>query len=426
MNISHCMGGVSLPPSATLPAPRMPSSPGSSAPAKTRSTKRPLVAIACALACGSALAQAGAAGSPGGGWQAGAVLDVSASSRALALGQRDRGLALGHSDLSAYGPLGNHLDAQLTAAVHSDHGKYELELDEAWVQTRTLPAGLQLRAGRFASQIGYLNEQHPHADDFVQRPLLYRAFFGDHWTDDGLRLNWTAATDLYLRLGAEVFRGKRLVEEADSASSPGAAVLSARIGGDIGASHSWQAGLSYLHNRRDAGHAHEAEEEGEEAGHHDAHEDDGHGDAHGGHGAAYSGRGLWLGGVTWKWAPDGNNSRQQVRVTYERAVVRKPAGLAGSGDRHRADTLSAVWRFAPAWEVGARTDALSVRIAHEDHVDHGRLREHALMLAYKPTHQQTFRVQATRQRDRGGFEAATQALQLQYILNFGAHAAHAF
>ena len=27
-----------------------------------------------------------------------------------------------------------------------------------------MPAGLQLRAGRFASQIGYLNQQHLHAD----------------------------------------------------------------------------------------------------------------------------------------------------------------------------------------------------------------------------------------------------------------------
>jgi hypothetical protein len=77
--------------------------------------------------------------------------------------------------------------------------------------------------GRFASQIGYLNEQHPHADDFVERPLLYRAFFGGHWFDDGLRLNWTAPTPFFLGLGVEVFRGKQLVREAAKpARSPGA------------------------------------------------------------------------------------------------------------------------------------------------------------------------------------------------------------
>jgi hypothetical protein len=38
-------------------------------------------------------------------------------------------------------------------------------------------------------------------------------------------------TDLYLRLGVEVFRGRRLVEEAASARRPGAVVLSGRLGG---------------------------------------------------------------------------------------------------------------------------------------------------------------------------------------------------
>jgi hypothetical protein len=35
-------------------------------------------------------------------------------------------------------------------------------------------------------------------------------------------------------------------------------------------------------------------------------------------------------------------------------------------------------------------------------------------------------VQATHQRNRQGFDEATRSLQLQYIINFGAHAAHSF
>ncbi|RYF42342.1 MAG: hypothetical protein EOO25_07015 [Comamonadaceae bacterium] len=373
--------------------------------------------LASVLAAAPVLAQEGAPAAPSTGWQAGAVLDVTAATRGLALGQRDKGLALGHSDLSAYGPLGRHLEAQLTAAAHTHGRKLELELEEAWIQTRTLPAGLQLRAGRFASQLGYLNEQHPHADDFVERPLLYRAFLGGHWNDEGVRLNWVAPTDFYLRLGAEVFRGKTLVEEAASARRPGATVLSARLGGDAGASHSWQAGLSWLNNRREAAVEHEEEEGG-------AH-DHAHGHSHA-HGAAFSGRHMWLGEVAWKWAPGGNNSREQVRVVYERARVSGLNRHARGSDRHTADYLSVVWRFAPAWEVGVRTDALKVRIPHEDHFHGGRLRETALMLAYKPTHQQTVRVQATQQRNGAGFDTATRSLQLQYILSFGAHAAHSF
>ncbi|MBE7368591.1 hypothetical protein [Ramlibacter pallidus] len=357
------------------------------------------------------------------GWQAGAVLDLSASSRELALGSRDKGLGLGHSDVSVRGPLGTHLEAQGTAAAHTDERKLEVELEEAWIQTRTLPAGLQLRAGRFSSQIGYLNEQHPHSDDFIQRPLLYRAFLGNHWFDDGLRVNWTAPTDFYLRLGLEVFRGKQLVREAASSRRPGAVVLSSRIGGDLGRSQSWQAGLSLLHNRREA--AVEAHEEGEEEEEHEEHGAEHEEHAHA-HGAAFSGRRMWLAELAWKWAPEGNNRRQQVRVSLEHARVTRLNRFATSSDQHHATYLSAVWRFAPEWEVGVRHDLLRVRQPHEDHFDDGRLRETALMLAYKPSHRQTVRVQFTHQRDRGGFEAATHAVQLQYILNFGAHASHSF
>jgi hypothetical protein len=132
-----------------------------------------LSAAVAALHSGTALAQATTP--PASGWQVGGVLDVAATSRALALGQRPQSLGLGHSDLSAGGPLGQHFDARLTGSVHSTEDTLEGHVEEAWIQTRTLPGGLQARAGRFSSQVGYLNEQHPHADDFVERPLLYRA-----------------------------------------------------------------------------------------------------------------------------------------------------------------------------------------------------------------------------------------------------------
>lgn len=367
------------------------------------------------VSSGAVLAQDSAAG-----WQVGGALDAAASSRALALGDREQGLGLGHSDITLRGPLGAALEAQATAAAHTHDGRLELELEEAWAQTRALPGGLQLRVGRFSSQLGYLNEQHPHADDFVQRPLLHRAFLGGHWYDDGLRLNWTAATDLYLRLGLEVFRGRQLVDGAAS-RRPGALVLSSRIGGDIGRSQSWQAGLSLLHNRREAN-AHDDDHEGHGHGHgHEVEEEHRHG-----HGASYSGRRMWLAELAWKWAPQGNNRQEQVRISVEHAQIEQLGRLARRSDRHHATYASAVWRFAPAWEVGARHDLLRVRQPHGDHFHDGRLRETAWMLAYKPTHAQTVRMQFTQQRDRGGFDAANHAVQFQYILNFGAHASHAF
>ncbi len=348
------------------------------------------------------------------GWKAGAVLDASAGSRILALGQRDKGPGLGHSDINLRGPVGPAFQAQFTAVAHTLDRRLETEVEEAWLQTRQLPAGLQLRAGRFASQLGYLNEQHPHPGDFVQRPLLHRAFLGGHWADDGVRLNWTAPTDLYLRVGVEAFGGRRLAEEATAARQPGAVVLSARAGGDWGASQSWQAGLSYLRNAR--------------GGSADAHDDDhagAHDDFHG-HGARYTGRRMWLGELAWKWAPQGNNRQQQLRLSLEHAVISGLGPLATAADRHQASYLSAVWRFTPAWEAGLRADLLRVRQVHDDAYEDGRLRETAAMLAYKPSHAQTLRLQLSTQQDRGGFAQASNAVQVQYIHHWGAHAAHAF
>lgn len=381
---------------------------------------RKLSLSAAAVAAFSAQAQTAPAPSPASkGWEFGAVLDVAHTTRSLALGQREQGLALGHSDVVARGPLGRHFSAQIGAAAHSHDGKVEAELEEAWIQTRTLPAGLQVRVGRFGSQIGYLNEQHPHADDFVERPLLYRAFLGGHWFDDGLRLNWTAPTPFYLSLGTEVFRGKQLVQEAASAKSPGAITFTAKLGADLNTSHSWQLGLSHLRNRREA--ALEAEHEHMEGEH-----DHGHDHAHA-HGAQFSGRKTNMVDFTWKWAPGGNNREQQVRINAEWARVTDLNRFARSSDSHEATSLGIVWRFTPSWEVGARTDWLQVRIPHEDHFHRGKLRENAVMLAWKPTHMQSLRLQYTQQRQAQGIEdAAKRSVQLQYVLAFGAHGAHAY
>ncbi len=351
------------------------------------------------------------------GWELGAVLDLALNSRELALGQRPQGAGLGHSDLLARGPLGRHFSAQLNLAVHSevdDAHTLEAGLEEAWVQTRSLPAGFQARLGRFSSQIGYLNEQHPHADDFAERPLLYRALLGGHWFDDGLRLNWTAPTPFYLRLGAEAFRGRQLVHEAVQDRAVGAATLSAKAGGDLGESQSWQVGAAWLLNRREAVvEAHDGA--AEDAGHEHA------------HGARFSGRHTRLFDLAWKWSPQGNNRQEQVKLLLEWAGTRRPNAFATAADRHRASSLALVWRFSPEWEAGLRSDWLRASQPHEEGFEPLRLRERALMLAWKPSHAQTLRLQWTAQdRPVGLDEVAQRSLQLQYILSFGAHGAHAF
>ena len=60
-------------------------------------------------------------------------------------------------------------------------------------------AALSLKGGRFFSGIGYLNEQHQHAWDFQDAPLVYKAFLGDQLKQDGVQLKWIAPTPIFSR-----------------------------------------------------------------------------------------------------------------------------------------------------------------------------------------------------------------------------------
>lgn len=355
------------------------------------------------------------------GLEYGLILDGSLASRELALGTRERGFGLGHNEATIAGNIDDRFAGRATAVLHRHDGETELELEEAWFETTALPAGLQVRAGRFLSSIGYLNELHAHTDDFVERPLLYRAFLGSHYYDDGLRLQWVAPTSLYWRTSLEAFDGRNLVTDPARRRVAGVWALNTRLGGDIGVEHAWQVGLSYLRNRLDpaAGEAH---------GHgHDDHDDHDHEDSHEhAHGARFTGARLYVVDGTWKWAPGGNNRLRQLRVSAEYARVTDLNEHARGSDVHEAWYLSTVYRFAPQWEAGLRLDDLKVREPHGDHFHSGRLRETSLSLAWKPTHFSAVRLQWTRQRDRPGFDDAGNAVFLQYVMSLGAHSAHAF
>lgn len=355
-----------------------------------------------------------AAASDAQAWRFGAVVDVGTTSRATAFGSRERGLGLGPSDVTAWGPVGAALEGQATVAAHAHDGRIEVELEELWLQTRSLPAGLTLRLGRFLAQVGYLNERHPHADDFAERPLAYRAFLGGHWFDDGVRVNWLLPTPLYWRVGVEAFRGRQLVPDAVRQPAVGSWTFSTKAGGDVGTMHSWQLGIAYVHNRLEAVH-------GDDHGH-----DDDHDHAHV-HGARFGGRHLWMFDAAWKWAPDGNAANRELRVLAEHSFVTGLGGHADGDDRHQASSIAAVWRFRPGWEVGWRTDRLRALSPHGDHFHPVHLDEHAVMVAWKPTHLQTLRLQFTTQRHAKGLDdAARHSVQLQYVFSLGAHPAHTY
>lgn len=340
------------------------------------------------------------------------ILDGYYKQNHTALSHRDEGFGLGHTELSLSSPIDDLFEGRLTAVLEEHEGETELELEEAFLQTTGMPYNLSVRGGRFLSQVGYLNSRHLHEDDFVERPAAYRALLGTHYFDDGLRLNLLVPAPFYWEIGAEAFDGGRLSEGDEDI---GVYTVNTRFGGDISRSQSWQAGLSYLHNRQLHDEEHGEEHEEEHEGEHNDH----------GHGAEYTGENLYIADLVWKWAPDGNNRQQQLTLSGEYLFVDELDEHATSSDNHEGWYASAVYRFAPQWSAGVRHGQVDLKEAHGDHFDDQRLKETDVMLAWSHSHFSTVRLQYTHQ-EADGFEEADNTVMLQYVMSFGAHGAHGF
>lgn len=101
-------------------------------------------------------------------------------------------------------------DFYLSAAPDPESGEFGIELEEGYLTTQSLPAGLQLKAGKFRSAWGKINPIHPHALPFIDVPNAYANYLGDEGLNDaGLSLSWLVPNplDFYQELTIEVTQG---------------------------------------------------------------------------------------------------------------------------------------------------------------------------------------------------------------------------
>jgi hypothetical protein len=77
----------------------------------------------------------------------------------------------------------------------------DVEVEEAFMQTTSLPFNLQLKAGQFFAAFGRLNPTHPHTWDFVDTPLVNGLFLGpDGLRGVGAQTSWTLPLPWYSQL----------------------------------------------------------------------------------------------------------------------------------------------------------------------------------------------------------------------------------
>jgi len=331
------------------------------------------------------------------------------------IGPGQRGFGLGESELVIAANIDPYWRGQFMLAVTPEN---TVEVEEAFVQSLGLGNGLTVKGGRFLSGVGYLNEQHAHTWDFVDAPLAYQAFFGGQFKDDGVQLKWLAPTDIFVELGAEVGRGRNFPASDRAKNGFGSATLFAHLGGDVGFSHNWRAGLSLLRTSPQGR----------------AYTDAGVSNSFSGDSR------LEIADFVWKWAPNGNSISTNFKLQGEYFRRRENGDLtydvnaANNTDRYAAAQsggyLQGVYQFMPRWRVGLRRDQLdggSVDYASNS-AALGQAAynpsKNSLMFDYSPSEFSRFRLQFAQDKSRP--EATDNQMFLQYQMSLGAHGAHKY
>jgi hypothetical protein len=117
----------------------------------------------------------------------------------------ENGFNLRHLELQFSASVDHLFKATAIAAIAEEGA----ELEVAEVETTSLPWGMAVKAGKFFSGFGYINEQHAHQWDFTDQPLIYELTLGSHGLNDkGVQLSWLAPTPFYLLFGVEAFQGE--------------------------------------------------------------------------------------------------------------------------------------------------------------------------------------------------------------------------
>jgi hypothetical protein len=334
------------------------------------------------------------------------------------VGPGQRGFNLGESELTMVANIDPMFSGQLTFALS---GEDTVGVEEAFVQTRALASGLNIKAGRFLSSIGYLNVQHAHTWDFVDAPLAYQAFLGGQYKPDGVQAKWLAPTDTLVEIGVELGSGRSFPGNDRNKNGIGGAALYANVGDDIGASSSWRAGLSLLRTGA-------ADRAYQDLGTLNA----------------FSGRSrMLIADAIYKWAPNGNPTQRNFKLQGE-YFRRQENGQLASGDASGSFDgtqfgwyLQGVFQFMANWRAGLRYDRLSSGTPSIGLVSNGTLGADAFpilapyspsrstaMLDYSPSEFSRLRLQLARDQSRPG--VTDNQVFLQYIMSLGTHAAHSF
>src|SRR6266496_4988579 len=115
---------------------------------------------------------------------------------------QQRGFNARNTELAFDGAVDPYFEgfANIVFKLNNDN-ETNVEVEEAFMQTTSLPYNLQLKAGQFFAAFGRLNPTHPHTWDFVDTPLVNGLFLGPEGLRGvGAQTSWTLPLPWYSQL----------------------------------------------------------------------------------------------------------------------------------------------------------------------------------------------------------------------------------
>ena len=323
-----------------------------------------------------------------------------------------KGFNLESAELMIFAPVDPYFNLYANLPVTEDG----MELEEAYFVTSSLPAGLQVKGGKFKSGFGRINAQHPHAWDFVDIPLNYRAFMGNEGMggEKGIQGTWLPDLPFYLQLGIEALQGENdQLFGVDAKDGPHAFTVFAKASMEIGDSGTILFGPSFAWGKANIPTVADN--------------------------TTFTGDTDLFGfEVVYKWKP----SRDRGFILQSEYLYRKQDGDLRTGDAaDPASTVDTLMRAQDGiyvqglyqigrWRIGARYDVLD--LFKKDYILSGSQQDLGKQpwrttgaLEFNPSEFTRVRLQYT--RDESSRDGTTNnELYLQMLLGIGAHAAHSF
>lgn len=324
------------------------------------------------------------------------------------LDQRN-GFNLDSAELFIFSPVDPYLNLYSNIPF-TENG---VSIEEAYVVTTDLPEGWQLKGGKFKSNFSRLDAQHPHAWDFWDIALPYRAFLGSEGLggEKGVQLTWLPAWSIYTQIGAEVLQGENdLLFGQDAHDGPHAFAFFVKGSIDTSDYSTFYLGPSVLFGKTDNSNVLPGTEVR-------------------GNSALYGME------AVWKWKPA---SREALTIQSEYLLLTQSGNTIDPTTHAIIDSLrrrqdgfyiQAIYR-KNRWGVGARYDALNIfsdtfELSGIQRNFSGTPHRETASLEYNPSEFTRVRLQLAHDLSDPSGRTNNEAI-LQFNFSIGAHPAHSF